>query len=85
MERDQKERLKLILKNLKLLIESLESEIHSDTSSYLESKAENYDDPSYYSDNDLEFDELYDDYIDYGSSDVNNRYRITNDDDGDGL
>lgn len=85
MERDQKERLKLIIKNLKLLIDSLESEIYSDTSSYLGSKVENYDDPSYYYDKDLEFDEVYDDYIDYGSSDMNNRYRITNDDDGDGL
>ena len=34
-----KERLKLIVRNLKLLVDSLESEVHSDVESY---KYENY-------------------------------------------
>jgi hypothetical protein len=45
MERD---RLKLILRNLKLLIESLESEIYSDVQAYTDTR-ENYDDPIDYS------------------------------------
>ena len=41
MERDK---LKLIVRNLKLLVESLESEIFSDVDSYLPDKSENFDD-----------------------------------------
>ena len=48
MERD---RLKLILRNLKLLIESLESEIYSDVQAYTDTR-ENYDDPIEYLNND---------------------------------
>ena len=52
MERDK---LKLIVRNLKLLVEALESEVHSNPTAYTD-KRENFDDPaSYYapiSDND---------------------------------
>jgi hypothetical protein len=40
----ERERLKLILRNLKLLIESLESEIYSDVQSYTNTK-DHCDDP----------------------------------------
>ena len=42
MDRDK---LKLIVRNLKLLVESLESEVFSDVDSYT-TKQENFDDPS---------------------------------------
>tara|TARA_R100000353_G_scaffold164970_2_gene125872 strand:- start:179 stop:364 length:186 start_codon:yes stop_codon:yes gene_type:complete len=41
MERDK---LKLIVRNLKLLVEALESEVYSDPSAYTD-KRENFDDP----------------------------------------
>ena len=48
MERDK---LKLIVRNLKLLVEALESEVYSDVDAY-QTKQENFDDPaSYYSAN----------------------------------
>tara|TARA_A100001391_G_scaffold180938_1_gene146636 strand:- start:210 stop:461 length:252 start_codon:yes stop_codon:yes gene_type:complete len=83
MERDK---LKLIVRNLKLLVESLESEIFSDVDSYLPDKSENFDDevtglPMDSSEN---FDEMYDDW-EYDWSDNELTYRDTNDDDGDGL
>lgn len=83
MERDK---LKLIVRNLKLLVESLESEIFSDVDSYLPDKSENFDDevtglPMDISEN---FDEMYDDW-EYDWSDTQLTYRDTNDDDGDGL
>ena len=83
MERDK---LKLIVRNLKLLVESLESEIYSDIDSYLSDKSENFDDevtglPMDTSEN---FDEMYDDW-EYDWSDNELTYRDTNDDDGDGL
>ena len=83
MERDK---LKLIVRNLKLLVESLESEIYSDVDSYLSDKSENFDDevtglPMDTSEN---FDEMYDDW-EYDWSDNELTYRDTNDDDGDGL
>ena len=83
MERDK---LKLIVRNLKLLVESLESEIFSDVDSYLPDKSENFDDevtglPMDTSEN---FDEMYDDW-EYDWSDTQLTYRDTNDDDGDGL
>ena len=85
MERDK---LKLIVRNLKLLVESLESEIYSDVDSYLSDKSENFDDevtglPMDTSEN---FDELFDDSgWEYDWSDTQLTYRDTNDDDGDGL
>ena len=83
MERDK---LKLIVRNLTLLVESLESEIFSDVDSYLQDKSENFDDevtglPMDSSEN---FDEMYDDW-EYDWSDTQLTYRDTNDDDGDGL
>ena len=44
MERDK---LKLIVRNLKLLVEALESEVYSDVDAY-QSKQENFDDPAHY-------------------------------------
>ena len=80
------DKLKLIVRNLKLLVESLESEIYSDVDSYLSDKSENFDDevtglPMDTSEN---FDEMYDDW-EYDWSDTQLTYRDTNDDDGDGL
>jgi len=82
----EREKLKLIVRNLKLLVESLESEIFSDVDSYLPDKSENFDDevtglPMDSSEN---FDEMYDDW-EYDWSDNELTYRDTNDDDGDGL
>lgn len=82
----EREKLKLIVRNLKLLVESLESEIFSDVDSYLPDKSENFDDeitglPMDTSEN---FDEMYDDW-EYDWSDTQLTYRDTNDDDGDGL
>jgi hypothetical protein len=53
-----KEKLKLIVRNLKLLVDSLESEVHSDTDSYT-TKQENFDDPTrnYI----LDYDEVFED------------------------
>ncbi len=82
MERDK---LKLIVRNLKLLVESLESEIYSDVDSYLPDKSENFDDEITGLPMDSsEFDEMYDDW-EYDWSDTQLTYRDTNDDDGDGL
>ena len=44
MERDK---LKLIVRNLKLLVEALESEVYSDVDAY-KTKQENFDDPAAY-------------------------------------
>ena len=44
MERDK---LKLIVRNLKLLVEALESEVYSDVDAY-KTKQENFDDPANY-------------------------------------
>ena len=41
----EKERLKLIVKNLELLVDSLKAEVYSDTDAYID-KRENFDDPS---------------------------------------
>ena len=55
MERDK---LKLIVKNLKLLVDALESEVYSDTDAYT-SKQENFDDPS--ANYILDYDEVFED------------------------
>lgn len=81
----EREKLKLIVRNLKLLVESLESEIYSDVDSYLPDKSENFDDEVTGLPMDSsEFDEMYDDW-EYDWSDTQLTYRDTNDDDGDGL
>jgi hypothetical protein len=55
MERDK---LKLIVKNLKLLVEALESEVYSDVDVYT-TKQENFDDPA--SNYILDYDEVFED------------------------
>ena len=55
MERDK---LKLIVRNLKLLVDALESEVYSDTDAYT-SKQENFDDPS--ANYILDYDEVFED------------------------
>jgi len=82
MERDK---LKLIVRNLKLLVEALESEVYSDPGAYTD-KRENFDDPIPYPVAD--YDEVFnddDDYDDSATNRINNSYRLVNDDDGDGL
>ena len=51
-----REKLKLIVRNLKLLVESLESEVFSDVDAY---KAENFDDPV--SNYIVDYDEVFED------------------------
>jgi hypothetical protein len=55
MERDK---LKLIVRNLKLLVDALESEVYSNTDVYT-SKQENFDDPA--SNYVLDYDEVFED------------------------
>ena len=43
----ERERLKLIVRNLELLVESLKAEVYSDPNSYID-KRENFDDPLEY-------------------------------------
>ena len=49
----EKERLKLIVRNLKQLVDALESEVHSDVDAYKNSHA--------FSSPDTSYDEMYDD------------------------
>ena len=75
-----KEKLKLIIRNLESLIDCLKSEVYSDTDSYL-----NYEDVApHLSDYDEVFYDGDDDYDDVTNR-INNSYRLVNDDDGDGL
>ena len=77
-----KEKLKLIIRNLESLVECLKSEVYSDVDSY---KPEiQYEEVAPYID---DYDEVF-----YDESDeladlmrVNQKYKLTNDDDGDGL
>lgn len=50
-----KERLKLIVRNLELLVDGLKSEVYSDVDAY---KAENFDDPVEYQ---YDYDEVFND------------------------
>ena len=43
-----REKLKLIVRNLESLVECLKSEVYSDVESYQQSKQENFDDPAHY-------------------------------------
>jgi len=73
-----KEKLKLIVRNLESLVECLKSEVYSDVTSYkYEEIAPHITD----------YDEIFedDDYDDSVTNRVNNSYRLVNDDDGDGL
>jgi uncharacterized protein VirK/YbjX len=73
-----KDKLKLIVRNLELLVDSLKAEVYSDTQSYL-----NYEKVKEGVLHD--YDEIFEDDNDDGTNGVNNRYRLYNDDDGDGL
>ena len=64
MENLKKERLKLIVRNLELLIDSLKVEVYSDVDAS-DTKQEKFDDPSF--DSILDYDEVFED--DYGYSD----------------
>jgi hypothetical protein len=64
MENLKKERLKLIVRNLELLIDSLKAEVYSDVDASA-TKQEKFDDPSF--DSILDYDEVFED--DYGYSD----------------
>ena len=76
-----KEKLKLIIKNLESLVECLKSEVYSDVDSYKLS----YDEVApYITDYDEVFYDGDDDYDDVTNR-INNSYRLVNDDDGDGL
>jgi hypothetical protein len=78
-----KEKLKLIIRNLESLVDCLKSEVYSDVDSY---KPETqYEDIAPYID---DYDEVFYDEEDdeiYGPVKVNKKYKLTNDDDGDGL
>ena len=78
MDRDK---LKLIVRNLESLVECLKSEVYSDVDSYKVSYEE-------ISQHITDYDEVFydgdDDYDDVTNR-INNSYRLVNDDDGDGL
>ncbi len=50
-----KEKLKLIVRNLKLLVDSLESEVHSDVDAYINPEVPAFSTPP------LEYDEVFED------------------------
>ena len=54
----EKERLKLIVRNLELLVDSLKAEVYSDVNVHT-TKQKNFDDPS--SDYILDYDEVFED------------------------
>jgi len=72
-----KEKLKLIVRNLESLVECLKTEIYSDTTSYkYEEIVQHIND----------YDEVfYDDDDDDVTNHINKSYKWINDDDGDGL
>ena len=78
-----REKLKLIIKNLESLVDCLKSEVYSDVDSY---KPEpQYEEIAPYI---VDYDEVFYDEEDdpmYGPVKVNRKYKITNDDDGDEL
>ena len=53
----EKDKLKLIVRNLELLVDALKSEVYSDTSAYID-KRENFDDPPSYI---MDYDEIFED------------------------
>ena len=78
-----KEKLKLIIRNLESLVECLKSEVYSDVDAYKQDIR--YEEVSSYID---DYDEVfYDDESDELADliRVNQKYKLTNDDDGDGL
>ena len=77
-----KEKLKLIIKNLESLVDCLKSEVYSDVDSYKPQYDQYEEIASYIEDYDEVF---YDEEDDLFGSQVNQKYKLTNDDDGDGL
>lgn len=77
-----REKLELIIKNLESLVECLKSEVYSDTNSYKQDLR--YEEVAPYID---DYDEIfYDEDVDDDLfKAVNQKYKITNDNDGDGL
>ena len=75
-----KEKLKLIIKNLESLVDCLKTEVYSDVDSY----KPQYEEIAPYID---DYDEVfYDEEEDlFNNPRVNQKYKLTNDDDGDGL
>ncbi len=77
-----REKLKLIIKNLESLVDCLKSEVYSDVDAYTKDPLykevatflEDYDEVFYDEEED-----------DFESIRVNQKYKLTNDDDGDGL
>ena len=77
-----KEKLKLIIRNLESLVDCLKSEVYSDVDSY----KINYEDVApHLSDYDEIFEDDDYDYDDGVTNYINKSYRLVNDDDGDGL
>ena len=75
MDRDK---LKLLVRNLELLVDSLKAEVYSDTQSYL-----NYEKIKEGLQHD--YDEIFEDDDGDQISSINSKYRLINDDDGDGI
>jgi hypothetical protein len=78
-----KEKLKLIIRNLESLVECLKSEVYSDIDAYKQELK--YEEVAPYLE---DYDEVF--YDDEGDEladliRVNQKYKLTNDDDGDGL
>jgi hypothetical protein len=79
-----KEKLKLIIRNLESLVDCLKSEVYSDIDSYKQQEQQYEEIAPYINDYDEVFYDEEEDDI-YESVRVNKKYKITNDDDGDGL
>ena len=76
-----REKLKLIIKNLESLVECLKSEVYSDVDAY--TKDPLYKEVATFLE---DYDEVfYEEEDDFESIRVNQKYKLTNDDDGDGL
>ncbi len=78
-----KERLKLIVKNLESLVECLKSEVYSDVEAYKPRPDEYEEIARYITDYDEVFDDDDDEDMTYNK--YKNKYLLSNDDDGDGL
>jgi hypothetical protein len=77
-----KEKIKLIIKNLESLVECLKSEVYSDVDAY--SKDPVYKEVATFIE---DYDEVFydEEEDDFESIRVNQKYKLTNDDDGEGL
>ena len=77
-----REKIKLIIKNLESLVDCLKSEVYSDVDAY--SKDPVYKEVATFIE---DYDEVFydEEEDDFESIRVNQKYKLTNDDDGDGL